>query len=610
MEDPLLAHYQRELAFIRNLGAEFARAYPKMAGNLRLGTDSVEDPHVSRLVESFAFLNARIRLKLEDDFPELTDSLLAVLYPHYLAPIPSMAVVQFEVKSELSSAYDLPAGTAIETEPIDGEPCRFRTCYPTRVWPVRIAEVKLAGRPLAGPAASSVPGAVASLRIALECGPDTTDFAQLAPDALRFFLRGQAQHAYALFEILHRNTLQVAVASAPDDPDPVMLDASCIRQVGFEPEEAALPYSPRSFPGYRLLAEYFAFPEKFLFLEIGDLAAAAKAKGGTRLELYLYLDRTSGDLEPNVNAESLALGCTPVVNLFRQRAEPVRLGHTEPEVRIVPDARRPQAMEVYSVDRVTVTTEEGDARDFVPFYSVRHSTAREDRNAFWMASRRHAPRFEEGEDAGTEVYLSMVDLNFDPAMPATGVIDVETTCLNRDLPARLPFGGGQPALHLAEGGSAISRVSCLTPPTKTRRPPLRHGAMWRLVSHLTLGHLTLTDGAEGAEAVREILKLYDYGDSRETGRMIEGVTSIRCAETSGRIVSDGVVGICRGTEITVELDESRFVGSGLYLFGSVLERFFALYCTLNSFTRLAVSVRGRQGETWRWGPRAGNRRLL
>ncbi len=611
MTDPLLANYERELAYVRRLGAEFARSYPRVAGNLRIGADgSVEDPHVLRLIEAFAFINARTRLKLEDDFPELTDALLAVLYPHYLAPIPSMAVVQFEVKPELTSSYALPRGTAVETEPIDGEPCRFRTCQDTTLWPIRVEEVRLQGRPMAGPAATRVPGAESSLRIALGCGPDTTTFAALAPDSLRFFLRGQAPHNFGLYELILQGTLEVVVASAPDDRDPIFLGPGALRTVGFSPEEAAVPVPARAFPGYRLLTEYFAFPQRFLFFDVAGLADAARAKGGTRLEIYLYVGRPGGDLEHNVTRESLALGCTPVVNLFRQRAEPIRLGRTEPELRVVPDARRPLALEVHSVDRVVLAAEDGTSREFLPFYSVRHASAREPREGFWIANRRPALRGDAVPDLGTESYLSLVDLAFDPAAPASGVLDVETTCLNRDLPSRLPFGGGQPALTLAEGAGAVHRITCLTAPTRTLRPPLRHGARWRLLSHLTLNHMGITGGAEAGEAIREILMLYDFSDSHETRRTIEGVTSVTATETAGRVRTADGVGIARGTEIRLELDESRFVGSGAYLFALVLERFLGLYAAINSFTRVSVRFRGRDEEAWRWEPRAGDRRLL
>ncbi len=604
MSDELLPYYNRELAFLRRLGAEFAQAHPKIAGRLRLGPDSSEDPHVSRLLEAFAYLNARTRFKLEDDFPEITDALLGVLYPHYLHPVPSMAILQFALaadQAELTAGYSVPPGTAVETEPIQGEPCRFRTCYPVTVWPIEMESARLSGPPFTAPTTPRSAQAVAVLRLSMRCRAPGVSFANLPIPALRFFLKGQPQHAYALYELICNNTIEVALAG-PDPKAPVVvLDKDVLRPVGLELDEGLLPYPARSFPGYRLLTEFFAFPEKFLFLDLA-LPPRSLARMGNRLDVYLYLNRSSGDLEQNLTADTFRLGCTPMVNLFRQRAEPIPLTHRDPEVRVVPDVRRPLALEVYSVDRVTASTADGGAVEYLPFYSTRHGG-----RAFWSAARRPAERPHGQVDAGTEVFLSLVDLDFQPLAPSDGVLDVETTCLNRDLPHRLPFGGDQPRLQLSEGGAPLAPLACLTPPTRTRRPPMKHGARWRLVSHLVLNHLSL----EGGEGLREILALYDFNDSAETRAMIEGVVQVNSRRVVGRVRGgrEGV-GFCKGVEVSLQLDEDRFTGSGLYLFASVLERFLGLYCSINSFSKLVLTTTRREGELKRWPPRAGTKVLL
>jgi type VI secretion system protein ImpG len=324
MSDELLPYYHRELAFIRRLGAEFAEAYPKIAGRLRLGPDVAEDPHVERLIEAFAYLNARTRFKLEDDFPEITDALMGVLYPHYQAPIPALAVVQFVLdrsQGELTSGYTIPRHAMLETEPIEGEPCRFRTCYPTTIWPADLTAAALTGRPYAAPRTIHNANAVAVLRLQLQCLAKDLAFSRLPLESLRFFLKGQTQHVFALYELILNNTLGVALASSPADREPVILDRHCLRPVGFESDEGILPYSTRSFLGYRLLTEYFAFPQKYLFFDLTGLGRQALQKAGNQLEIFFYLNRTSVDLEQNVTADTFELGCTPIVNLYSQRAE-------------------------------------------------------------------------------------------------------------------------------------------------------------------------------------------------------------------------------------------------------------------------------------------------
>jgi type VI secretion system protein ImpG len=613
MSDTLLPYYNRELAYLRRLGAEFAEAHPKIAGRLRLGPDSTEDPHVARLIEAVAYLNARTRFKLEDDFPEITEAMLGVLYPHYLNPVPSMAILQFALdpeQAELTTGYLVPAGTQIETEPIQGEPCRFRTCYPVTVWPIELEAARLVRPPFTAPATPRSSQAAALLRLSLRTRAEAVPFAAMPLTSLRFYLNGLPQHVYALYELLFNHALDVAVAGGAESGPPAVLPADALRPVGFGPDEGLLPYPARSFPGYRLLTEYFAFPNKFLFVDLTGLDEALLSRMGNRLDVCIYLSRASADLEQNLSADTFRLGCTPMVNLFRQRAEPIALTHAEPEYRVVPDARRPLAMEVYGVERVAATSPDGEAVEYLPFYSTRHAEGSADRPAFWHATRRPGGYKGGQVDFGTEIYLSLVDLGFQPSAPAGWTLDVETTCLNRDLPYRLPFGGGQPRLQRSEGGGPLAPLVCLTPPTRTLRPALKHGTGWRLVSHLVLNHLSL-EGDEAAAALREILKLYDFTDSADTRGRIDGVVGVSSRRVVGRVRDRRQAeAFTKGVEVTVRFDEDRFSGSGLFLFASVLERFLALYCSVNSFSKMIAATTRREGELRRWPPRAGTKTLL
>lgn len=613
MTDELLPYYNRELSYFRRLAEEFANSNPKIAGRLRLGPESSEDPHVERLIEAFAFLNARIRYKLDDDFPELTDALLSILYPHLVAPIPSMAIVQFELdrrQSKLTAGHKVPKDSAIETDPIQGEPCRFRTCYDVELWPIEVVSARVDRMPSPSPATPRSNEAVAVAHLKLRCLSKDVRFGDLEASSLRFYLRGLPQHAYLLYELLCNSTLDVAIANGASDPDPIVLPPESIQPVGFQPEQGMLPYSARSALSYRLLSEFFTFPEKFLFLDFSLPDRAHLAHLGSEVDIFVHLAESSIDLEGNVSRETFRMGCSPVVNLFRQRAEPIQLTQTSTEYRVAPDARRPMATEVYSIDSVVATSPEEKEFTYLPFYSAQHAVKDQDRQKFWYADRRAAePR--DGEiDHGTEVYLNLVDLDFTPSPESGWFIDVGTTCFNRDLPGRLPFGGGQPKLRLSEGGGAIAKLTCLTAPTPTRRPPRKHGAMWKLVSHLSLGHLSLANDEGGATALREILKLYDFADSAHTRAMIDGILSVSTRRTVARVPSRHGPGICRGVEIEVQFDEDRYPEHSLYLFASVLESFLAQYCSINSFTKLVAKTKRREGEFCSWPPRAGERDLV
>ena len=612
MSDELLPYYNRELAYIRRLGGEFAELHPKIAGRLKLTADGTEDPHVSRLIEAFAFLNARIRHKLDDDFPEITDAMLGVLYPHYITPIPSMSIVQMQfdrAQGELTAGYSVPNQSMIETDSVNGDPVRFRTCYPVKLWPVEITNVNLRSVTYSAPVTRFTPDTVAVLRLQLQCMSKEVSFGQLALGALRFFLKGQSQHTFPLYELLFNNVLGIALAEKADDKSPVILERSAIQPVGFNRDEGILPFSPRSFLGYRLLSEFFAFPHKYMFFDLAGLEKKALARFGNRLEIYFYLNRSNTDGEQNITPDACKLGCTPIVNIYRQRAEPIQLTQATTEYRIVPDARRPMATEVYSVDRVRATSPEGDTVEYRPFYSAKHGWKEEENEASYYLTRRPAVERKGEPDSGTEVFLSFVDLNFSPLTAPEWIVDVETTCLSRDLPGRLPFGGDQPHLQLTSGGGPIERLICLTAPSPTLRPTLKHGALWRLISHLSLNHLSIvSDG--GADALKEILKLYDFNDSPGTRSMIDGITSMASRRIVGPAGGTHQGVFCRGVEVTIKFDESKYVGSGLFLFAMVLERFLGLYCSINSFTKMIAQTKQREGDLHRWPPRAGEKFLL
>jgi type VI secretion system protein ImpG len=607
VSDALLPYYDRELNAIRALAAEFAEANPKIAGRLRLSADAVDDPHVARLLEGIAFLAARVHHRLDDEFPELTDALLGVLYPHYLAPVPSCAIAQFTCLPELQVPARIPPGLPLDSEPVRGETCRFRTAYPVTLWPVEVESVRLSGLPLAAPANPRAAGAVGVLRIGLKCASAEASFTQLGVDRLRFFLRGAANISLPLYELLCRHTVGIALADSPNDPAPVLVPPSAIEPVGFGAEDALLPWPARSFSGFRLLTEYFAFPEKFLFLDIGRLDSKTLASGGNRMEIFVYLDRTLPELERAIGADALQLGCTPIVNLFPQRCEPVPLSHTAIEYRVEPDVRRAGALEVWGVERVRETRPDGSFRPWQPFYRLTAGAREAGETAgFYHAARRaSAPPL-----TGSDVFLAPHDPGFDAASPADAVLSIDALCTNRDLPGELPFGGGRPRLKLVEGVASVARIACLTAPTTTQRVPLREAGFWRLISHLSLGHLSVVGGEAGASALKEILLLYDLRDSAETRAAIEGLVSVTARPGTARVPGARIGAFCRGLDVTLEFDPRAWQSSGLYLLASVLDRFLALHATVNSFVRTTATLRGRGGVAASWPARAGGRALL
>jgi type VI secretion system protein ImpG len=605
MSDSLLSYYERELDAIKRLATEFADTHPKIAGRLRLSADAVDDPHVARLLEGVAFLAARVHHRLDDEFPELTDALLGLLYPHYLAPVPSCMVAKFDCQPDLMNPARLPAGVAIETEPVRGEALRYRTTAPLTLWPIEVENVRLSGLPVVAPANPSAPGAVGVLRITLKCTSPEATFNRLGVERLRFFLRGPVNQTLALYELLGAHAISVAYADNAVDPGPVIVPATAIEPVGFAPGEALLPLSARGFSGFRLLTEYFAFPEKFLFFDFTRMDAKTLVSGGNRLEVFVYLDRTVAELERSIAQPSMALGCVPLINLFRQRCEPISLNHMDTEYRIVPDARRPRAAEVWAVEQVRETQPDGSFRPWRPFHRLSDNDPEPgEPGGFYHVTRREAAP----GVTGTEVFLAPHDPDFDPDAAREPVLSIDALCVNRDLPTDLPFGGGHPRLRLVEGAAAVAALNAVTAATSTLRPPLRENGFWRLVSHLSLGHLSVTGGADGAAALKEVLRLYDLRETAETRAAIEALIGVTAAPGTAR--APGRAGaFCRGLDVTLEFDPRSWQVGGLYLLAAVMEHFLALHGTINSFTRTRAVLRGRPGVAGAWPARSGTRVL-
>jgi type VI secretion system protein ImpG len=608
MSDKLFALYNSELNWIRKAASEFAQANPAVARNLNIDASDVRDPHVERIIEAFAFLTARVRRKIDDEFPEITASMLELLYPHYLRPIPSMAIVQFEVprkNADVVDGWTIPSGTMLESETlVDKHKIRFRTGWDTTAYPIEIVEASVGAIRTALP--QRVGRADAELRISLATYVPDIPLSALSLEALRVHLGGaDPTVARLLYERMLNDVVAVGVQREPGSPV-ILLPDDAVKPVGLEAEHCLLPCPPVSFVGYRLLTEYFAFPAKFLFVEIGSLRQALKELGSTQATIVFYLKTAPGSLERVVHKSNFELGCTPVVNLFSHAAEPIDVDGELYEYRVAANRRAESAYEVYSIDSVRAVFNDKSERAFVPFYSLRRRDEQDQPVGFYHATRRPSSASSAEVEGSTDVFLSHVDLGRPETRFESGRLYVQTTCLNRDLPERLAFGPGEPRLRAIDAPPVA--VRCLTKPTRTRRLNLYELNQWRLVAHLSLNHMTFVGGADAAEAMKQALRLYDFVASESTNSAIDGLLSIDGRTTLARTMN-GPAGLCRGLEITASFDEGRYADGGLFLFASVLERFVSLASNINSFTRF-VAVGNDRREVRRWKPRAGAQLLV
>ena len=612
MTDDLLDFYNRELGYLAQLNGEFARAHPKMAARLGLGQegliDNLNDPHLKRMLQGVAYLNARVRAKLDDDFPELSEALLEFLYPQHLAPIPSATILQLSLKPGVAETLEMPrAETELWTEadPVSGAVCRFRSCYPVTLRPIKVDSARWLRAPAPAPRVGRSDDAAAVLQLVLQSTIPGQPLGLTGGATLRFFLAGERPQVEGLYQALFSQCIQVAAARDAEDREAVALGARALGAVGFDPEESLLPTSAQGFAAYRLLSEYFAFPQKFWFFDC-RVAPGVCRQDQERLVLFFYLAANDPLLErTGVDASGFLMGCTPAINLFSHPASPVALDHARAEYEVVPDPRRREALEVYTVDRVAADNGRGEQRRFRPFFGIHHGDpGGAGERCFYQVQRRPALHY-----GGSETYLSLVDLDLEPRQPTDATLVLRTTCFNRDLPGKLPFGGGQPRLQFVRGG-ANAEARCLTRPTPTQRIPAGQSALWRLISHLILNQLSISDGAVGADALKEMLQLYDRRDAEETRDILASIREVRCRPVNGRIPGGGLDAFARGVEVRVDMDPQRLAGQYPLLFSALLEHFLGLYCSVNSFVRLILTTEGGKRIIHRWPDRSGEHALL
>lgn len=608
MKAGFLSLYNDELDQLRIKAQRFAERHPKVAGRLRMSPNTVDDPHVERLLQGVAFAAARIRQRIDDSFPELTDTLLETLYPHYLAPLPSTAIMQFAPARDQDDRREIPRGTQIESEPVEGEICRFRTTQDVELWPVEITAAELTGTPLKAPPQPQWP-AQSVLRLSLKTTKQGLSFHDLGMDRLRVFLRASWTQALALNELIHNQLLGIAFGDHPEDRRAIFREASDIRPVGFSDAQALIPRSSRSFKGYLLMSEFFGFAEKFLFFDIHGLSAKTlvEARGdGERLDIFFYLKTWLPELAPHINAQSFALGCSPTINLFERKAEPIRFDSTRTDYAIVPDARRFQHQEVYSVDRVMLTGRDAKPFEAPAFFGGHQKIGpATESNIFWQF--RRVAR--EDEHRSDHACLSIFDAELKPSAVPNHVAVLDVTCFNRDLPAKLTFGAGRPLMQCAASQAGEIAVQCITPPQKALRPVTREAGHWRLLSHLSLNHLSLSggDGAgpqQTAESLRSILRLYDLRQVPETRKMIDAIQSVWSEPATARL-GDGA--IARGLQVNITFSHRQIDAPTGFFFAGMLERFFGLYCSINSFTMLTALMDDRQEPIFTGRPVAGER---
>ncbi|NML16374.1 type VI secretion system baseplate subunit TssF [Azohydromonas caseinilytica] len=594
--EELLPYYERELSLLQQQAEEFARRHPQVAGRFSASGDLLQDPHVQRLMQSFALLASRVHQRLDDDYPRFTHQWLEQVCPQLLRPYPGCSIACFDnagCAAQASGAEVLPAGRVLHTNPLHyGVPCSFTTTAPLQLLPLRVAEASFRG---AAPGGTALPRqASALLSIRLELLSETAGWDRLGVERIRLFLDGEAPLVNLLRETLSTQVLATLVQAGEHGPWTLQAGAVPL-QGGLDDGEALLGVDLRWPASRRLLAEYFVFPEKFNFIEL-PLPAAARRGGVRTLVLHYALAGPKGGsnearLLEQVQARHFVPGCTPVVNLFTKEGSAAVAGHGPGRCTVLADAHQAAWHEVFAIDEVAWRAQGEQAPGappLLPFAGLRHEAASSG-VLYWMARR---DTLRASGRPGHEMELSLVNAAMAPVPLQADALALRLRVTNADFASRMPVGHADGDLGCGSGGH-WNHIRLLRPPTPSRRFALAQGGLWTLISHLRPNPLWLS--GRGLEALKELLRLYDLPRSQDTERLLEGLTAIEHRAAQACVTTPRGPHIVRGTEIRLSVREEHFAGRGLHLFAEVLSRFFDLWAHTNSFTQLRL-VSAHSGE--------------
>lgn len=616
--DELFAKYEHELVILRSLCREYAQRYPKVAAKLQMGGEACDDPHVERLIQAVALLCARVTKRLDDSYPEFTEALLNLLFSHFLRPFPSCAIVRFlgepGTDGQTAAIAAVPRGTQLETAPLRGVPCTFKTVYDVAPGGVTVAAASFESMICAPVGTRLPPGATSSLTLILEPSKPGVPLSAKESGTVRLYVDGDSSFCATLRDVLFMQTAGAYVQVGEDRPWQQLAEVP-IKPVGFADDEGLIPFKAQSHAAYRILAEYFAFPEKFNFFDIDVAAVLARVpEGCNRVTLRLAVAGVRPDCDKarmlaSLSAENLLLGCTPVVNLFSQPGVPITYEQMSADYTLLAHNGCPHAFEVYSVDKVHMVRQDGSGRatavEFRPFYSLRHGEEVDvPKGRYWLM--RHDETLAL-TSPGHEKSITLVNSDCEPQQIERNSLSVGLTCTNRDLPCSVKVGAPEGDLFLP-GAARSDLIRFLRRPTRPLRLEKGPDTDWRLISHLALNHHSLFQ--EGAAGLREMLTLYDLAQTPVSRRQIGGIVDLEQNETTVWIRYKRGASLAHGTEVRLTLDEEAFVGAGLHLFAQVLDHFFSLFAYVNSFVELVVLSHQSGKELFRCQPRSGRMSLL
>lgn len=627
MNERFLQYYEDELRHVREMAEDFGALHPLVAGQLRLRKDGCDDPFVERMLEGFAFLSARVHQKLDDDYPVFTQSLLESIYPALLCPMPSMGIVEMDASDSMAGKTTISSGT--ELTGLLGHDsatrCLFRTAHDVHLFPIRLVNegddgIRYYDQDINALYLPSQSQSSAALRLCLHSMDEEVNFDEFEDDIdeLTFFIKGDLAGAGKIYEELVSQSIEVFVGEVRSGKktkyEMYNLSGSeiSIEATGFDEDQALLPSDARVFEGHRILREYSAMPQRFLFVKIKGLAKALKKIRTSEASITIGFKRSSLDISKLVAPDSLALNVTPVINLFERRADQVSISRDQHEYYVHVDKTKSLDYEIYTVDEVIGLSSGSDFKqEFQPFY--RDQIYNRNNHSFYSITRRSRQlSYSERQNGafskylGSEVLLSVVDGKNAPVSSDVDSLSIKVTCSNRHLPLSMSIKGKETDL-IAEGGHGLSSIRWVLPPTRPTESLTDINGSWSLVNHLSLNYLSLVESDGGhATGLKDLLRIYFSKQSEEGSEWIRGIEKVSSQSVVERCREPGPVTYKKGILVDITFDEYCYGGASAFVFGAVLARFLSYQVSINSFIKTNINSSSR-GQLIQWSGDRGSK---
>ncbi|MCW6030453.1 type VI secretion system baseplate subunit TssF [Pantoea sp. JK] len=590
----LLSYYQKELETLREHGKAFSQLFPKVARRLGFSEGRTEDPHIERLIESFALLTAQIHQRLDDDMQQVTHGLMQTLAPQLARTFPSVCIVQLQPQrkaSGMSAVKSLKARLALSSHPIDGQVCQFETLYPVALWPADLTSVELA---------LDANDSLWELSLHFSVWPGAT----VEDKAVRLHLHGSANHVNTMYALIGSELRQLTVIHNGQHID---LPVKMVREVGFADDEALFNRDSRVAATHSLLHDYLVFPAKFHFIDI-SLPEGFTATAETPFTLHLQFNRCTltqklDELCMPVRQDFFRLNCTPAINLYSRRAEPINLRPHIAEYPVVVDVREQGASFTWSIDRVYIQRTQNHQTTSIPVYALLgldQANVDAQNGLFWQQLQQEASNLEVSRQ---QCRIAFADRGGDTLLPEGDVALLDVTCHNGNLPCQMANGDPR-GDFTAELPLAGVTIHALTRPTHQLAAPGHSSLRWRLLSQLTLNHITLS-GPQGCKVLKETLALYDFSHNRAMEPLVNHICSLEVNTVNARLVASDPHSLARGIEIELTFAADAATESEYFLFCRFLDHFLGLYAPVNSFSRLVTQISSEQSTRYVWPVRAG-----